>query len=88
MEESLQDRIKKYYQMAEEWAVGYLKENTEPMTITIKKGEIINDHLFYLDVSLERLRYSSGKEQYASYIRIKQFKDFVNKCKPIVDKII
>lgn len=88
MEESVQDKIKQYFQMAEAWAVDYLANNTEPMSITIKKGQIIEDHLSYLDVSLERLRHSGGKEQYASYVRIKNFKDFINKCKPIVDKII
>lgn len=88
MEESVQDRIRKYHQMAEAWAVEYLANNKEPESITIKNGETISNHIEYLDVSLERLRYSGGKEKQASYVRIKEFKDFINKCKPIVDKII
>lgn len=84
----MSENMDRYYQMADDWAEQYLKENTEPKQISIKQGEYITNDLFFLDVSLTRLRHSSGKEKYASYLRIKNFKDFINKCKPIVDKII
>ena len=32
----------KYYKMAEDWAESYLRDNTEPKKMSIKKGEIIN----------------------------------------------
>jgi len=84
----IENKIEQYYKMAEAWAVDYLANNTEPKSMSIKQGEFITDDLKFIDVSLERLRYSGGKERYASYLRIKEFKDFINKCKPIVDKII
>lgn len=84
----MEDKIEQYYKMAEAWAAEYLANNTEPKSLSIKQGEYITNDIQFIDVSLERLRYSGGKERYASYLRIKNFKDFINKCKPIVDKII
>ncbi len=84
----MQDKMQQYYAMAEAWAVEYLANNTEPKSLSIKQGEFITNDLKFIDVSLDRLRHSGGRERYASYVRIKTFKDFINKCKPIVDKII
>jgi hypothetical protein len=69
----------KYYKMAEDWAEQYLKDNTEPKQMPIKLGHIILNHLFYLNVSLERLRHAGGREQQAAYRRIREFKNFVQK---------
>jgi hypothetical protein len=69
----------KYYKMAEDWAEAYLRDNTEPKEMSIKQGEIIHDDLFFISVSLERLRYAGGREQQASYRRIREFKNYVQK---------
>ena len=78
----------KYYKLAEDWAEQYLKDNTEPKQMSIKQGEYITNDLLFIGVNLTRVRHAGGKEKYAAYLRIKNFKDFTNKCKPIVDKII
>lgn len=69
----------RYYKMAEDWAEGYLRDNTEPKRMSIKQGEIINDDLFFIDVQLTRLRYAGGREQQAAYRRIREFKNYVQK---------
>lgn len=69
----------KYHKMAEDWAVSYLTNNTEPKQMSIKQGEIIHDDLFFLSVSLERLRHAGGREQQAAYRRIREFKNYVSK---------
>ena len=69
----------KYYKMAEDWAESYLRDNTEPKKMSIKQGETINDDLFFIDVSLTRLRHAGGREQQAAYRRIREFKNFVQK---------
>jgi hypothetical protein len=69
----------KYYKMAEDWAEQYLKDNAEPKQMSIKLGHIILNDLFFIDVQLARLRHADGREQQASYRRIREFKNFVQK---------
>lgn len=69
----------KYHKMAEDWAVAYLANNTESKVLPWKKGETINDDLFFISVQLERLRHAGGREQQASYRRIREFKNYVTK---------
>ena len=69
----------KYHKMAEDWAEAYLANNTEPKQMSMKQGEIIHDDLFFISVSLERLRHAGGREQQAAYRRIREFKNYVTK---------
>lgn len=74
--------------MAVEWGRQYLKENSEPKELRIKVGELITNDLHFVDVNVERIQHGGGRERQAAYARLREFKIFVENCKPIVDKII
>lgn len=69
----------KYYKMAEDWAEAYIADNPNPKKIYLKPGHIVNNDITYISVSLERLRFSEGREQQASYRRIREFKNIISK---------
>jgi hypothetical protein len=75
MEEVNQDE---YYQMAIDWATDFI-ETKEPM-IDFKCYDniIIHNSHDSLSVSINRLKLSKNREQFASFIRIKKFKDWIN----------
>jgi hypothetical protein len=75
MEEVNQDE---YYQMAIDWATDFI-ETKEPM-IDFKCYDniIIHNSHDSLSVSINRLKFSKNREQFASFIRIKKFKDWIN----------
>jgi hypothetical protein len=78
----------KYYEMAISWGNQYLQDNSEPKEMRIKVGQIITNDLHYVDVNMERIMNGGGRERQAAYTRLREFKIFVENCKPIVDKII
>lgn len=78
----------KYYKMAIEWGQNYLQENIEPKEMRIKAGQLITDDRQFVDVNVERILHGGGRERQAAYARLREFKIFVENCKPIVDKII
>ncbi len=43
----MSENMDRYYQMADDWAEQYLKENTVPKQISIKQGEYITNDLFF-----------------------------------------
>jgi hypothetical protein len=75
MDESNQDE---YYRMAIDWATNFI-ETKEPM-IDFKCYDNIVFHNSHesLSVSITRLKFSKNREQFASFIRIKKFKDWYN----------
>jgi hypothetical protein len=78
----------KYYEMAIAWGEKYLASKEAPEVFNHKKGETILDDMVYVSVQLDRIKNSKGIELHASYRRLREFKIFIEKCKPIVDKII
>lgn len=78
----------KYHAMAIDWGKQYLQDNTEPKELRIKVGQIITNDLQFVDVNTERILYGGGRERQAAYARLREFKIFIENCKPIVDKII
>ena len=78
----------KYYKMAIEWGQNYLQENPEPKEMRIKAGQLITNDRHYVDVNMERILHGGGRERQSAYARLREFKIFVENCKPIVDKII
>lgn len=79
---------KQYYAKAIEWGEKYLSEKTESQAYKIKLGEIISNDIMFVSVQVDRIKYNNGREQQAAYNRLRDFKIFIEKCKPIVDKII
>lgn len=75
MEQSKQDE---YFQMAIDWATNFV-ETKEPM-IDFKSFDncIIHNSHSTLAVWIMRLKMSKNREQFASFIRIKKFKDWYN----------
>lgn len=78
----------KYYKMAIEWGQKYLQDNPEPKQMRIKSGQLITDDRQFVDVNMERIQHGGGRERQSAYARLREFKIFVENCKPIVDKII
>jgi hypothetical protein len=68
-----------YYEKAILWAENYLAVNTEPKRIEYKVGETIIDDQVFVSTSLERLRHNKGREQLASYNRIRILKQYLEK---------
>lgn len=68
-----------YYQMAIDWCNNYM-ENNEPL-INFKAFDgitIFNTHKT-LKVWLDRLQNIEGSEKMASFVKIKKYKDFINR---------
>ena len=74
--------------MAIAWGENYLKENNEPRKFNYKQGVTICNDLQFVEVNIERIKHSKGSDLHAAYERLRAFKVFIEKCKPIVDKII
>lgn len=79
---------KQYYAQAISWGENYISNKEKSESIKIKLGETILDDIYFVSVQLERIRYNVGREQQSAYTRLREFKIFIEKCKPIVDKII
>jgi hypothetical protein len=77
-----------YYAIAIAWGEEYLKNNTKPKAFKYKQGEILNNDLLFVSVCVERLKHNAGREKQASYMRLRDFKMFIERCKTFVDKII
>jgi len=76
MEGSNQD---KYYQMAIDWCNEYLKTSQTLIDYKSFDNIIIHDTHKTLNLWLYRLKESEGRDKFASFVRIKRFKDFINK---------
>lgn len=68
-----------YYQMATNWVKEYLSNNETLLNYKSFDGITIHDTHKTLKVWLDRLENSQGSEKMASYVRIKKFKDYLNK---------
>lgn len=68
-----------YYEKAILWATNYLESNTEPKRIAYKKGETIINDILFVSTSLERLIHNKGREKQASYNRIRELKQYLEK---------
>jgi hypothetical protein len=68
-----------YYQKAIAWGEQYLSENKDSKVVNYKKGELINDDIFFVDVQIERIKFCKGKEKSAAYNRLRVFKQFIEK---------
>ena len=68
-----------YNQMAIEWAEKYLK-SIQPITdLKSFDGIIIHNTHNTLRIWIDRLKESKNREQHASFLKIKKFKDWVLK---------
>lgn len=68
-----------YNQMAIEWAEKYLN-SIQPITdLKSFDGIIIHNTHTTLRIWIDRLKESKNREQYASFLKIKKFKDWVLK---------
>jgi hypothetical protein len=88
MQKKMSNDSEKYYAMAVDWGKQYLQDNTEPKELRIKVGQLITNDLQFVDVNIERIVHGGGREQQSAYARLREFKIFIENCKPIVDKII
>ena len=68
-----------YYQIAIDWVKDYLANNETILNCKSFDGITIHDTHKTLNVWLDRLENSQGSEKMASYVRIKKFKDYLNK---------
>ena len=82
------NKNEQYYKMAIAWGENYLKENQSPKSLNYKQGVEITDDLKFVSVNIERIKHNKGAELHSAYARMRDFKLFIEKCKPIVDKII
>ena len=67
------------YEKAIQWATKYLEENTESKEIRFKQGIITHSDIDMVKVNLNRLTYSKGRAQQASYRAIREFKIYLSK---------
>ena len=79
---------KQYYAQAVAWGEEYIQSKAEAQSFKVKLGEIVSDDIMFVSVQVDRIKYNNGREQQAAYSRLREFKIFIEKCKPIVDKII
>ncbi len=79
---------KQYYAQAVAWGEEYLQGKSDGQSFKVKLGEIVLNDIMFVSVQIERIKYNNGREQQAAYSRLREFKIFIEKCKPIVDKII
>jgi hypothetical protein len=79
---------KQYYAQAIRWGEEYIQGKTESESFKIKLGETISNDIMFVSIQVDRIKHNKGREQQAAYSRLREFKVFIEKCKPIVDKII
>jgi hypothetical protein len=80
MEESKQDE---YYQMAIDWATDFIQTKEAMIDFKCYDNIIIHNSHESLLVSINRLEFSKNREQFASFMRIKKFKDWYNEKEKI-----
>lgn len=68
-----------YNQMAIEWAEKYLSENETIIDLKSFDGIIIHNTHNTLRIWIDRLKDSKNREQHASFLKIKKYKDWVLK---------
>lgn len=68
-----------YNQMAIDWAEKYLSENDTIIDLKSFDGIIIHNTHTTLRIWIDRLKESKNREQHASFLKIKKFKDSVIK---------
>jgi hypothetical protein len=75
----MEEKNEEHYKKAISWGEQYLSENKNSKAVNYKKGETINDDIFFVDVQIERIKYCKGKEKSAAYNRLRVFKQFIEK---------
>jgi hypothetical protein len=68
-----------YNQMAIEWAEKYISDNETIIDLKSFDGIIIHNTHYTLGIWINRLKESKNREQHASFLKIKKFKDWYNK---------
>jgi hypothetical protein len=68
-----------YNQMAIDWAEKYLSENDTITDLKSFDGIIIHNTHKTLRIWIDRLKDSKNREQHASFLKIKKYKDWVLK---------
>jgi cytochrome c oxidase assembly factor CtaG len=68
-----------YNQMAIEWAEKYISENETIIDLISFDGIIIHNTHYTFRIWIQRLKDSRSREQEASFLKIKKFKDWYNK---------
>jgi hypothetical protein len=75
----MEEKNEEHYKKAISWGEQYLSENKNSKAVNYKKGETINDDIFFVDVQIERIKFCKGKEKSAAYNRLRVFKQFIEK---------
>jgi len=65
-----------YNQMAIEWGEKFINDNLPMVNFKCFDGLIINDSHYTLGIWIQRLKESKLREQEASFLKIKKFKDW------------
>ena len=66
-----------YYKIAVDWGKNYLLNNTESKSFKYKPAQTILDDLHFVSINILRIENSNGREKRASYMRIRDFKRFL-----------
>jgi len=79
-----------YYAQAIKWGEEYLRKKDKAESFNVKLGEIVSDDIMFVSVQVERIKHNKGREQQASYRRLREFKQFYEKIKEntLLDKLI
>lgn len=75
MEQSKQDE---YYQMAIDWVTDFIANKEEMLHFKSFDNIIIHNSHATLSVWKQRVESCKNREQFASFVRIKKFKDWYN----------
>lgn len=67
------------FKAAVKWAWEWIENNENRFDYSFRQGVTTKDLHAYLKIQILRIEFSSGKEQLASYHRIKEFKDYESK---------
>lgn len=66
-----------YYKIAVDWGKNYLLNNTESKSFKYKQAQTILDDLHFVSICILRIENSNGRQKQASYMRIRDFKRFL-----------
>lgn len=68
-----------YNQMAIDWVDQYITNNKPLFNVKVFDGITMENTHYTLTYWVNRLKENKGREQYASFVRIKKFKDWHTK---------
>ena len=68
-----------YNIMAIEWVEHYIANNKPLFNVKVFDGILMENTHYTLTYWMQRLKESRGRDKYSSFVKIKKFKDWINK---------